>query len=163
MTSAAATIADFGYADEAEAMAMSGLEARQLHAASLLDPHDDGVKIPIGSQCGDGWMYPRVNVIAFMNQKPARQRRTTTRSYRPDVYFNHDWNPAGGHRFATLAEAEAFVAHLRSSWIPQGFIKEDRVEVAHEAPNACLNCETRQAERLSDFEIEPGRNDERVA
>ena len=75
------------------------------------------------------------------------KRSNQNHSYQPEIYFNHDWNHSG-NRFATEHEAEVFVAHLRATWIPQGFIKRDRVQIAKSPPNASLNWKTKQAEPL---------------
>jgi hypothetical protein len=87
-------------------------------------------------------------------------------SYKPQIFFSRDWHDSG-HRFATEAEAEAFVANLRATWIPQGFIKRDRVQVVKEPPNASLDWKTKQAERLPEAGVEPSsagdHNDERAA
>jgi hypothetical protein len=97
--------------------------------------------------------------------KSARTSRKQHYSYQPEVYFNQDWHHSG-NRFATEAEAEAFVANLRATWIPQGFIKRDRVQIVREVPNAFLNWKTKQAEWFPEAGAEPSEtddNDERAA
>jgi hypothetical protein len=75
--------------------------------------------------------------------------QTQGHSYKPEIYFSHNWHDIG-HRFATEAEAEVFVANLRSTWIPQGFVKRDRVTPVREPPNALLDWKAKQAEQLSE-------------
>jgi hypothetical protein len=91
----------------------------------------------------------------------AHTSRQQPYSYQPEVYFNHDWHHSG-NRFATEAEAEAFVANLRATWIPPGFIKCDRVQIVRELPNASLDWKTKQAEWLTELS-EADDNDERAA
>jgi hypothetical protein len=99
-----------------------------------------------------------VSWIGSIEPPPAEHPEQTTRtqrySYQPEVFFKHAWHNSG-NRFATKAEAEAFVANLRASWISQGFIKRDRVEIVREAPNVFLIWKTKQAERLPDDGTEP--------
>jgi hypothetical protein len=79
----------------------------------------------------------------------AHMSRKQRYSYQPEAYFNHDWHHSG-NRFATEAEAEAFVANLRATWIPPGFIKRDCVRVVREPPNAFLDWKTKRAEQLAE-------------
>jgi hypothetical protein len=68
-------------------------------------------------------------------------------SYQPEVYFGHDWHHSG-NRFASEKEAETFVANLRATWNPQGFVKRDRIHVVKVPPNVSLDWKTKQAQPL---------------
>ena len=81
------------------------------------------------------------------NKSGTRESKKQRHSFQPEVFFNRDWH-GSGNRFATEAEAEAFVANLRATWIPQGFIKRDRVQIIREPPNAFLNWKTKQSEQM---------------